>query len=337
MDAPPSSRVSQIRQNNANTRVSGMGTWEPALDLAVAYRSAVGVHRTLPPMQELGYRLFDVGPSGVKAWLDLPARREVFAVAGRHSCCDLRLDGDPEVALRHMLVRAQLAPGGEVPMLRLLDLYTTQGFRFNADAIPHESSALVVGPLAMYVGRNAFVALPGRAPELPVELPAVEIEPASRTPYRSPALAPAGAVPRWTHVSLLARAPSVHELRSTGGTGLQLKGEQRPAPSGLARFALERQGAGECVEVGVSELDTGILIGRASKCDRRFASLLDEKVSRVHLLVMQDAGETVAYDLASTNGTYVRGTRLRRSVLPDVGATLALGLSGVKLHWHPRA
>jgi len=280
-----------------------------------------------------GYRLFHVG-GGARAWIDLGARRDAFAIVGRHSCCDLALDGDPEVALRHLLVRAEPGTDGGPPMLRLLDLHTELGFRLGAgDERERESSAVVVGPVAVRLGRHALIAFPSsssQVAEVPAELPPLMVEPTGASPYRHkpPDVAPPAAAPRWTHVSLYGRSPSLHDLRSTGD------GELSDPPSS-ARIALERHGGGQSLDISDAELDMGVLIGRASKCDRRFARLLDEKVSRTHLLILRDGSETAAYDLASTNGTYLNGTRQKRFHLPDVGATLAIGLGGVKLHWHP--
>jgi hypothetical protein len=340
MATPGSSHVTLVRPRlNANTCMIGSASadregafgLEP-VDLRQAYQTAAAVHRGLPPLAEPGYRLFHVG-GDAQSWIDLLARRDTFAVAGRHSCCDLLLDGDPEVALRHLLVRAEPGVDGAPPMLRILDLQTQLGFRF--DQGDRESSAVVTGPLAVHVGRHALVEFPGQSSEVPPELPPMMVEPTGASPYRHrPANAPPPAGPRWTHVSLYGRAPSLHEVRSASSArspGIDHDADGPPS----ARIALEKHGGGQSVEIADAELDMGVLIGRASKCDRRFARLLDDKVSRTHLLILRDEVETAAYDLASTNGTYLDGKRMRRFVLPDVGATLAIGLGGVKMHWHP--
>jgi hypothetical protein len=340
---PPSSRISFVKRPvNKNTCLPGMlpSVVVAPVDLRQAYRAAEASNREMPPLPTPGYRLFRVG-AGDHAWVDLPAGPDAYAIVGRHTQCDLRLEGDDEIALRHLLVRAKMAPGGDVPMLRMLDLHTTLGFRLeDGDS---ERAASVVGPVAVHVGRLALVALPSSTTALPSELPPAFVEPVGSSPYRSPPSerqheqAPAHAVRHWTHVSLMPEAPSLHQARVTlvGATVHPL--EPTLAPYGFSRITLERDGHGQCVDIADEELEAGILIGRASKCDRRFAELLDDNVSRVHLLITREEGATVTFDLASMNGTRFHGRRTRRFALPDAGATLALGVGGVCLRWHARA
>jgi hypothetical protein len=358
---PTSSRVTGVRPRlNSNTYVPGHGPARtpalPRIELAQAYRVALTLHQRLPVTNEPGYRLIHVGAAS-HAWIELAAQPDGFAIVGRHSCCNLQLEGDPEVALRHLLVRAEECVDGSksTPTLRLLDLHTHLGFQLDGGS--RESSAVIRGPVAVHVGRHALVAIPSLAIDLPEELPAVLVEMPPSTPYRDVPRAvrtlslgsgaplsvenspkpvgplgdtpkPPGQAPRWTHVSLYGRPPSLHDLRPLGDH------EETSSPSS-ARLALERHGGGQSVEVADTELDTGVLIGRASKCDRRFARLLDDKVSRTHLLILRDGRETAAYDLASTNGTYLDGKRRRRFTLPDEGATLSIGLGGARMRWHP--
>lgn len=60
-------------------------------------------------------------------------------------------------------------------------------------------------------------------------------------------------------------------------------------------------------------LDNGITIGRTSACG--IALSTDNTVSRNHARVAFESGEWVIYDSGSSNGTYVNGTRVTRSVL----------------------
>jgi hypothetical protein len=343
MDLPAPSHVTLTRQRvNANTCMPGTASLRAfaldAVDLRQAYQAAATIHRSLPPMAGPGYRIMQAS-MGSRTWIDLAASRDAFAVVGRHSCCDLALDGDPEVALRHLLLRAEPAtatatatgqPSGS--MLRVLDLQTHLGFCFEQGE--RESSAVVTGPVALRVGRHAIVAFPSDATEIPAELPPMMVEPVSASPYRHhPTDAPAPSAPRWTHVSLYGPAPSLHEVK--GASFAEDAPPTSRAGTTTARIALARQGGGQSVDIADAELETGVLIGRASKCDPRFARLLDDKVSRTHLLILRDRTETAAFDLATTNGTYLDGKRQRRFTLPETGATLSIGLGGARMHWHP--
>jgi hypothetical protein len=113
-----------------------------------------------------------------------------------------------------------------------------------------------------------------------------------------------------------------------------------PRPrAGCARISIQHGQRMAAIDVGDAELDRGILIGRADKCrDDGLRAVLDNSVSRAHLLVLREKNVVRAFDLASTQGTYSYGTRVRRVALPDTGATLALGTNPpVHLHWVRRA
>lgn len=65
------------------------------------------------------------------------------------------------------------------------------------------------------------------------------------------------------------------------------------------------------------------LIGRSLDCDIRVAN---QEVSRNHLIIFREDGNTMITDLASANGTFVNGVRLaERSVAVGAGDALMLG------------
>jgi pSer/pThr/pTyr-binding forkhead associated (FHA) protein len=67
--------------------------------------------------------------------------------------------------------------------------------------------------------------------------------------------------------------------------------------------------------------------------------VLDNGISRVHLLLRRDLSNApnaraFAYDLASTQGTYIFGRRIRSTVIGD-GMEICLGaVNTVRMHLH---
>ena len=77
-----------------------------------------------------------------------------------------------------------------------------------------------------------------------------------------------------------------------------------------------------------ADLERGVLVGRYERCQ---LGASDDKMSRVHLLIIRDGQLTWAIDTASTNGTKVSGEPVRRAPLTE-GTTLELGKQ-ITLRW----
>jgi hypothetical protein len=73
--------------------------------------------------------------------------------------------------------------------------------------------------------------------------------------------------------------------------------------------------------------ELNIVIGRVSDVD---LLLLDEKVSRKHAKISTHAGQVIIEDLASRNGTFVNGARIRNAELKE-GDQIAIGASTIAL------
>ena len=73
--------------------------------------------------------------------------------------------------------------------------------------------------------------------------------------------------------------------------------------------------------------DLNIVIGRVSDVD---LLLLDEKVSRKHAKIFTHDGRIVLEDLASRNGTFVNGARVRTTELKE-GDEIVIGTSKIRL------
>jgi pSer/pThr/pTyr-binding forkhead associated (FHA) protein len=76
------------------------------------------------------------------------------------------------------------------------------------------------------------------------------------------------------------------------------------------------------------DLELGVLVGRAPKCNDALRKVLDNGISRVHLLLRRG----VAYDLASTQGTYVYGRRVRSAFLGDAAEICLGAVNTVRMH-----
>ncbi|HUI08535.1 MAG TPA: DUF4388 domain-containing protein [Verrucomicrobiae bacterium] len=76
--------------------------------------------------------------------------------------------------------------------------------------------------------------------------------------------------------------------------------------------------------------DLNIVIGRVSDVD---LLLLDEKVSRKHARIFTHDGKIVIEDLASKNGTFVNGARIRNAELKE-SDEIVIGTSKIRLNSH---
>jgi hypothetical protein len=109
------------------------------------------------------------------------------------------------------------------------------------------------------------------------------------------------------------------------------------AAPGDATLTLRRGRAEATVEVPAAALDVGVLVGRAERCEPELRRVLTESVSRVHVLLLRERGQVYAFDVASTQGMFSDGVRVRRVVLLDGGSALRLASKDpVLLEWQPR-
>ena len=101
-------------------------------------------------------------------------------------------------------------------------------------------------------------------------------------------------------------------------------------------LTLERSHRSATVQLADEDLVRGIIIGRSEKCHAEMLRrITDVNTSRTHVLILRDGDWVTAYDLASTQGTFVNGTPVRRIGLADKGTflTLGRGARAVRLYW----
>lgn len=314
------------------------GYQRPTVDLRQAYSFARGVVRIQhETAHAAGHRLVWVRGKA-SACNTLSASSDAFAVVGRHTQCGIVLPEDPFVALRHVLVRSIALPAGGVA-LRVFDLHTGLGFVL-PDGTRH-SSIFAEGPIAIALGEYALVALPTetKGDELPGEMPApvVTTPPAVRDQLHalaaamSPYRVNARPMNRMSRITLMPSPVMVGE----------------PMPPSLGRLAtggqyaltLSRAGRTATVTLSDQDLARGVVIGRSEKCHAEMLRrITDENTSRVHILVLREAEIVTAYDLASTQGTYLNGMPTRRVVLSESGTSVSLGRgdNAVRMLWQTR-
>ncbi|HEY1692385.1 MAG TPA: FHA domain-containing protein [Polyangiaceae bacterium] len=303
---------SVVRTPNANTRFVATGPRIEAQWLDEAYVRARALE--VEPMAVPGVRL--VWWRGLElGWHDLVAHPRAYAVVGRHTRCDVALPNDAAVALRHLLVRATALEDG-TPATQVLDLRSGLGFHLDDDV---ERRAIVAtGVLALRVAGYALVALPSLV-ELPERRPAPEIVDAPRMPARAFHTGPTS--------SSITSMPPLSMLEDVA---------RDVAAPGHAKVTLRRGGAWATVELPDHALEAGVLVGRAERCEPRLRPVLSESVSRVHLLLLREHGVVHAFDVASMQGLWANGARVRRVRLPEQGSTLRLASKDpVMLEWHP--
>jgi hypothetical protein len=324
------------RHNHATERFTGYVP-KAHVDLRQAYGFARGIARIQPDTGLVGHRLVWVRGAAFSC-NTLVASDDAFAVVGRHTQCGIVLPEDPFVALRHVLIRSIALPAGGVA-LRVLDLHTGLGFVL-PDGTRH-SSIFAEGPIAIAIGEYALVALPteSKGDELPGEMPAPVVETPAAVRDQLQALAVAMSPYR------INARPMNRSSRITLMPSPVMVGE--PMPPSLGRLAhggqyaltLSRAGRSATVTLADQDLARGVMIGRSEKCHAEMLRrVTDENTSRTHLLVLREGIFVSAYDLASTQGTFLNGMPARRVLLAESGTSLSLGRgdNAVRLLWHTR-
>lgn len=325
---------------------------------AEAYARAVAADRLRERQVQIGYRLYwmsnatfgsqevYVGPSG-------------YAVVGRHGSCDIVLDDERDISLRHLLVRTTALDDG-FPVLNVLDLQSAFGFELSDGS--QQRSVASTGPVVFRVGGTMLVALPSTG-TYPDALPEPIVEPGIAGGHRAlatridprvlgAAAASAVAAVKGGHLRLVPppqeAAPRSRVTSLPGSVDFSRRASSIPSFSGRpadANYVITGEGYEVVVELngcraGVrltkADLEQGVLIGRADKCvDEGLRSVLSQYISRVHVLLVCEKGELRLYDTASLSGTFHEGARIRSTLLQDSGTTVTLAsrMGGVTLHW----
>lgn len=296
-------------------------------------REAVGRHQK----QGVLVLAFDDGDAPLgELWLEASLDRTRAGIAGRHSLCDLYLsDREARVSLRHAALLVRAIDLHDV-RVRVIDLHTGAGFTDEAGRSLQALSA--DGPMFLRIGQIQLVFL--RTPELggfpddpeqaygclPERVFAEEIEvPENAAPPRRRLILPRSS-----------GAGDHTVVRATSGPVLAAR--ELLIPGEAARGVVTVR-AGKSVakwRVGESSLARGVLIGRYERCQLGAVSAEDvSSLSRVHLMLIEDGGDVLAIDTASSNGTHHHG-REKRIVRLEDGDLLDLG-GELELVWNTEA
>lgn len=264
----------------------------------------------------------------------LPARPgdPTAAVIGRHGCADVYLSGSATLALRHLAIIVEpvlrWAAGHIDVRYRVLDLRSENGFQ---DETGRSLRSLTCeGPAIISCSGFALYLLPlgdptdfpERASDAWEMLPErVYFDEVTRFPEGTNA-APLWARPKRAHSRLMRTLPplafdqSLSDGSETRAGTLEVRG-----PGGSNRLA-----------VSASSLDRGVLVGRYPRCNTG-QCVVDESVSRVHLLIVRVAGRVQAMDTGSRNGTYAGGRPIPRITPIADGDVLIVGRGGTEVSW----
>jgi hypothetical protein len=321
---PPFNRI------NANTACFSAPTFVPSVDVEQLHRAraqASVAYGQTSRHGRPGFRIFAAWGHETHAW-DLPARGDEYAVIGRHTSCDMRLDHDPQLSLRHLLARTVELDDGALA-LRLFDLQASQPFVLE-DGVARRS-IVAAGPIVVRLGGYVLGAFPYRYDADPSDGDTW----VCGTPYRSPGMVldTSGIMPRCidrrrraTHVTIMPPPPELAMLRMRA-VGLS---------EGL--LTLQRGRRSATIELSETDLDHGVIVGRSPRSDPSLLSVMHTGISRSHVLLLRERGSIYAYDLCSLQGIWSRGERVKRCLLSDRGAELDLGeYDPVRLVWQPRA
>lgn len=293
-----------------------------------------------------GFRVFCVHEKTINSIDIRPGQHVVF---GSHQLCNFRLKEEPHIQTRHAIALCtRLADG--TPALRLLDLHTSVPF-FLTDDEPHQSlvatrdfaarlGSQVIGAFAL--GEHASTKKnDSSTPDSNSLLNNMRVERSQVVPQGHgdshhsvlSSLPPAQSIAAYSQQS--SSEPS--EGNSNANSENAGSADSSDSPPGVNRIrALPRAGhmrltvrsnsAMASIEFPLPVFDHGVVIGRAAHCeDGGLRHVLTERVSRVHMLLLAENSDIVAYDLCSMNGVALRGTMVQRVVLGHTHETLALG------------
>ena len=271
-------------------------------------------------------------PPGVEAPIAL--------VAGRHTKCDLgRIPG---ASLRHALILLwPPAGGGGPPLAEVIDLGTQTGISLPGGRLVARLASSE--PIRFGVASADVVILhalagqpfPAEPSRLLREIPErAEVTPHAQRPHTrhldvSGAGDPEEGSPRDAEKSCVAVPVDLSRDRTFGSEHMML----------TQVLSLSKGHVSARVHVRAKDLERGVRLGRYSRCRGASALGRDDRVSRVHALVLDRGRRRWLFDTASTNGTEVvdldtgvvtgpvRGERtfaLREGQAPALAGQLAL-------------
>jgi len=272
------------------------------------------------------------------AYVGARSDRITTLVVGRHSKADLWLEEDPSLSLRQMIVLLHPHRASADLRFRVIDLNTAVAFSdergrrlraFEAESPVFVSCARygiylfpTDGSLAWPEdAESGWACIPDR-----VLLDDRVDRPVLR-PQHVPGARRAGTL--WLDRQLGRSTMVALERALLARRSMVERGEE---PLGV--LELECEGRRAAILLGAAAARRGVLLGREPRCDGEALDVLRcDRVSRVHLLIIEVAGALYAVDAASSYGLW-RGAEPVRAVPLRHGTELALSGPGVaRLRW----
>lgn len=295
-------------------------------------RNYPAIREALTQFKDLGVLLLLFSRRGTLIgghWIDAVPNKPHAAVVGRHDHCDLVVPArHADISLRHLVVLARARHVDEVS-LRVIDLHTENGFS-DPDGRPLRSIE-AEGPVFLRLGSLTLAAL-------------VTGESAPIADDASDAFE---CIPTVVFVRERTTHPGARIRRRSGRDALTgcTRVLQRLPPLALGQLPalsddqvgtlwLENRNGFSCRPLRATDVERGVLIGRYERCDVTAGAIVDNRLSRVHLLVVRDQGELFALDTCSSNGTRIKN---RSISLVHFDPAHALVLADVvKVSWQRR-
>lgn len=249
------------------------------------------------------------------------SRAPSYVIVGRHEMCQVQVKSDPSVALRHLFVRTHIADG--IPLVDIRDLRTGQGF--GVPGVGHFGGLRSNGHVIVQLGEATVFILPkstwsGRWPLSAEEawqaLPPMLLSEAISASKETPTLRRAPR-PTWDPgVTFISALPDIQNLEPVRAT--------IPEDQCFGVVTIEARGVSMVAPVTHEEMKAGLLIGRYERC--QLGATLPELASwsRVHVLLLADGEDVLAFDTASTPGTVIDAMHINCARLRS-HSVLALG------------
>lgn len=330
-------RRDQARDHAANDGTVCVPLGSPAPAPRASFSDVFRTHyrkirEVLNAHSEPGLALFVASPEGLEAsaWWEAAEKDINPLIVGRHSSAEVFIPSDPLLSLRHLVVIVRPRREGERVRFRVLDLRTPIAFR---DEEGRRLEAVEAdGPLLLRLASQTALFFPtgGSQEPWPEEAAAAW----RRVPERTHLACTAADPERWLDLAGRGARRSLEAVNVSGGPPTLSTSFPGPAfvewdlaGGDCARGALVVRCAESRVSLRLGEtaMREGVLLGRYDRCDNGGVTFLtSERVSRVHLLLVEMAGGFYAIDTASRNGLWygsrdVRATRLE----PGLVLTLA--------------
>lgn len=243
---------------------------------------------------------------------------------GRHPRCPIPLTA-PTMALRQLVAHVQRDRSGTM-VLRLWNLTRSMPFR-TEDGQPTDAVA-AEGPLFVSVESYAICLVPLMPPD-GCQWPFTADEAWNHLPAREVITRLADGSQGAQRLPRPNTSPRARGTRITRMSAVVPLPEIGDSAEAVAYLQVADGNRGRTYAVTAEALQRGILVGRYDRCGAHVAH--DERVSRVHLLVVSAEDGVWAIDTASSNGTTMAGGVLDAARLED-GAVLYLADS-VAVAW----